>query len=76
MSLIGVYVFKIVMTPLVGVRPDPINLTITLMALVVGGLLIVWSSPKRRKRGQVEVDRQRPEVTLISEHPSERHQLL
>ena len=74
-SLISVCVFKIVMTPLFGVRPDPINLTITLMTLVVGGLWIVWSSVKRRTRGQAEADRQRPEVTQINEHPSERQQL-
>jgi hypothetical protein len=58
--LIGVCVFKLAMTPLVGVRPDPNNLTITLIALVVGGLLMVWSRAKRHERGSSAVGSRHP----------------
>lgn len=42
-SLIGVCVFKLVVTPLLGVRPDPINLSITFSAVGLGSLLVFWS---------------------------------
>jgi hypothetical protein len=42
-SLISVCVFTLVITPLVGVRPDPINLTITFSAVGLGSLLVFWS---------------------------------
>lgn len=42
-SLIGICVFKLVMTPVVGVRPDPANVTITLIALALGGLQVFWA---------------------------------
>ena len=58
--LIGVCVFKLAMTPLVGVRPDPINLTFTLIVLVVGGQLMVWSLAKRHQRGPSAVGSRHP----------------
>jgi hypothetical protein len=53
-SLIGVCVFKLAITPLVGVPPDPVNVTITLTALALGGLLIFWSLTTFNQRPQAD----------------------
>jgi len=51
-SLMVVSAFKLAMAPIFGVPPDPVNLTITLLALALGGLLIFWSLATRNQRLQ------------------------
>jgi len=52
-----VSVFKLAMTPIVGVRPGPVNLYITIAAFGVGFLLVLKSHPfsARRERPQSEL---------------------
>lgn len=51
-SLIGVCVCKLAMTLLIGVRPDPVNLLLTLIALALGALLAF--RPTRDQRAHAD----------------------
>lgn len=48
-SLMVVSVFKVAMTPIIGVRPDPVNLAITVTACGVGCLLVLRSHFSARR---------------------------
>lgn len=53
LSLISVCAFKLAMALLIGVRPDPVNLTITLIALALGVLFVFWSTSDQGEQADV-----------------------
>jgi hypothetical protein len=48
-GLIVVSVFKLAMTPIIGVRPDPVNLAITIAAFGLGCKLVLRSHFSARR---------------------------
>lgn len=62
-SLIIVCGLKLVATPLIGVRPDTANLSVTLAGLTLGGLLIFGSYLQGHRRQRIVTDRQ-PERSI------------